>query len=319
MHFAVACCMRNEAMFVLEWIAHQRLIGFRTIIVVTNDCTDGTDTICDAIAQHDPDFIHIRNTLAPGEAPQIKGMEKVFAHPVVANVDYLLHCDADEFLNISCGAGHVGDLIALCGRADCIALAWRPFGDANHKRWAGGLVTEKCTRSTPKLRPSFTVHKSIFKPAKFTWATDHMPKMPRSPNVTLVNTKREPMPTASLFNPRHARFRRTGLELFTWDNACIHHHAIRSEDVFLMKNLRGDGMARETQRYYINSKFWRRNNVNRNEIEVPTRHLTALRAGVAQLRMIADVQQIEARAIADFQIERDRFLTPAMIAQLTLD
>ena len=86
-----------------------------------------------------------------------------------------------------------------------------------------------------------------------------------------------------------------------------------------MKNQRGDGMARETQRYYLNSKFWRRNNMNRVSMNVDAGHRDALRQGVARLQEIADVQQIEARAITDFQVARDRFLTPEMVAQLTLD
>ena len=318
MHFAVACCMRNEAMFILEWIAHQRLCGFRTIIIATNDCTDGTDTICDEIAATDPDFIHIRNTLAPGDAPQIKGMERVFQLPVIGEVDYLLHCDADEFLNIDIGAGQVGDLIGIAGTHDCIALTWRPFGDAGNTRWNGGLVTEKCNRAAGHFRPSFAVHKSLFKPSRFRRATDHMPKAPRSKDITLVNAKGEPMPTASLFHPRHARFRGTPPELFTWENACIFHYAIRSEDVFLMKNRRGDGMARDTQRYHLNSKFWRRNNKNNVVVPVDPTRLKEMKAMIEDLRAIGQIRAIEEQALDDFIAMRDSFLTPQMIASLTV-
>ncbi len=318
MHFAVASCMRNEAIFVLEWIAHQRLCGFRTIIIVTNDCTDGTDTICDQIAASDPDFIHIRSTLEPEESPQIKGMEQVFQLPVIGDVDYLLHCDSDEFLNIDVGKGQVADLIAATGDADCIALAWRPFGDAGNKRWAGGLVTENCMQSAAVLRPSFTVHKSLFRPSRFQRATDHMPKAPNAPDVSLVNTRGEPMPTASLFHPRHARFRRTPPELFTWDNACIFHYAIRSEDVFLMKNNRGDGMGRETQRYHLNSKFWRRNNKNDVMVPVSLDRLSRIRRIVEDLREIQTIRSIEAKALEDFIKISRAFLSPQKVDELTI-
>lgn len=318
MHFAVAACMRNEAIFILEWIAHQRLCGFRTVIVVTNDCTDGTDMICDEIAESDPDFFHVRSVVAPGESPQIKGMASVFALPVIGDVDYLLHCDSDEFLNIDVGAGQVADLLLAVGKPDCIALAWRPFGDAGNTHWTGGLVTEKCTRSAAKIRPSFTVHKSLFRPAAFGRGTDHMPKEPRIANVTLVNTKGEAMPTTSLFNPRHARFRRTPPELFTWENACIFHYAVRSQDVFLMKNQRGDGMGRETDRYHLNSKFWRRNNINRVSVPVSQQRLAAMKQTIANFRANDAIARIEDKALLDFVRDSHAYLTPERIQSLTI-
>lgn len=318
MHFAVASCMRNEAMFLLEWIAHQRLCGFRTVIVVTNDCTDGTDIICDQIAEADPDFIHIKSTVAPGTSPQIAGMAHVFKLPVIKDVDYLLHCDSDEFLNIDCGAGQVGDLIAHTGNNDCIALAWRPFGDSGNKEWTGGLVTERCQRAAAVLRPSFTVHKSLFRPSRFGRATDHMPKDPKTRDVTVVNARGEAMPPQSMFNARHARYRGTAPELFTWDVARIHHYAIRAQDVFLMKNKRGDGMGRETQRYFLNSKFWRRNNKNQVVVPLPEGRLEKTKDLIEQLRQVGDVRAIEEQALGDFANIRSAYLTPEMIESLTL-
>jgi len=318
MHFAVTACMRNEAMFLLEWIAYQRLIGFRTIIIVTNDCTDGTDEICDQIAAVDPDFVHVRSVLAPGEKPQIRGMEQVFALPVLKEIDYLLHCDADEFIQIDCYDGSLEGLIDTAGRPDCVALVWRPFGDAGLKRWEGGLVTEKCQFAAQRLRPAFLVHKSLFRPRSFGAANAHMPKAPTQARVTVANTLGERMPARSMFNPKHARFRRTPFEAFTWQNAYIRHYAIRSEDTFLMKNLRGDAMLRETDRYCLNSKFWRRN--NKNDVLQPLRGdlLQKLKERVADLRRIGSVASIEAQALHDFQQLRKTHLTAERIAELTV-
>ncbi len=247
MHFAVASCMRNEAIFLLEWVAYQHVVGFDSIVVATNDCTDGTDAICDELAKAGV-LHHVHNTVAPGQAPQMAGMARVLALPVMETVDYLLHCDADEFLNVSCGDGRVADLIDTIGPADCIALAWRPFGDAGIETWDGGLVIERFDRSAPNLWPAIIMHKSMFKPRRFGRAIDHMPKDPVDPSAKLVNTKGEEMSNFSLYHPTHARFRRSPDALLTWENACLHHYAIQSQDVFLMKNLRGDGMAAETKK-----------------------------------------------------------------------
>ncbi len=42
---AVAACMRNEGIFILEWLAHYTALGFDEIIVVTNDCVDHSDLL----------------------------------------------------------------------------------------------------------------------------------------------------------------------------------------------------------------------------------------------------------------------------------
>ena len=47
----VLSCMRNEGMFLLEWIAYYRVIGFEKAVVVTNNCTDGTDLMLDRLEQ----------------------------------------------------------------------------------------------------------------------------------------------------------------------------------------------------------------------------------------------------------------------------
>lgn len=46
----LVACMRDEALFVVEWVAHHLASGFDRIIVYTNDCADGTDRLLDAMA-----------------------------------------------------------------------------------------------------------------------------------------------------------------------------------------------------------------------------------------------------------------------------
>eukprot|EP01031_Cornospumella_fuschlensis_P051938 gene51938-63505_t len=46
----IVACMRDEALFVVEWVAHHLAAGFDRIIVYTNACSDGTDRLLDAMA-----------------------------------------------------------------------------------------------------------------------------------------------------------------------------------------------------------------------------------------------------------------------------
>ena len=40
---ALVSCMRNEGLFVLEWVAYHALLGFDDILVFTNSCTSGSE------------------------------------------------------------------------------------------------------------------------------------------------------------------------------------------------------------------------------------------------------------------------------------
>lgn len=38
----VVTSMKDEAPYVIEWVAYHRALGFDRIVVLANDCTDGT-------------------------------------------------------------------------------------------------------------------------------------------------------------------------------------------------------------------------------------------------------------------------------------
>ena len=41
--------MKNEAPFVLEWVAYHKVIGFDEIVIAFNDCDDGTAELLRAL------------------------------------------------------------------------------------------------------------------------------------------------------------------------------------------------------------------------------------------------------------------------------
>jgi len=308
--------MKNEGPFVLEWIAYYKAVGFDGIYVVTNDCSDGTDLILGRL--QDLGVVrHLEQDVPQGQSPQVNGMKTVLGLPEMTDIDWLLHIDADEFLRVSAGDEKVGDLLDVCGHADNIALMWRPFGDSGQSYWRGGSVLRGFLRCQARPRPPNAGHKSMFRPGKFEFAIDHMPKMPRDPDVLSVNAKGEEISSASLRHPRYARYR-CGSEYLTWDVACIHHYAVRSRDVFLMKNDRGDGMGHEHRKYHINSKFFRRHNGNDIQDTGILRHIDKVDAHLSEWLQDTELRQLEQNALRMFQDRRDRFLTAERIAELTM-
>jgi hypothetical protein len=51
---------KNEGAFLLEWIAYHKIIGFTDIVILSNDCEDGSDEMLDHLSKSG-EIIHLRN------------------------------------------------------------------------------------------------------------------------------------------------------------------------------------------------------------------------------------------------------------------
>ncbi len=60
MSITAVLCVRNEAAFLLDWLAWHRSVGVTDFVVVSNECEDGTDTMLDRLAALGW-LTHIRN------------------------------------------------------------------------------------------------------------------------------------------------------------------------------------------------------------------------------------------------------------------
>ena len=127
--------MRNEGAFLLEWVVWYRSLGFSSVVVVTNDCTDRSPDLLDALAQ--AGWVeHLQVDMKAGQAGITRA--KLIAAGETRSVrraQTVLVCDVDEFLVIHRGEGKIADLLAAPGR-DYLGMSinWRVFG-------SGGIVT----------------------------------------------------------------------------------------------------------------------------------------------------------------------------------
>ncbi len=301
----IVACMRDEALFVVEWIAHHLAAGFDRIIVYTNDCSDGTDRLLDAMAG----FLPVEHYDNPGPYPagtiQKQALERAFQLPQVRQAAWVLHIDADEYLNIELGARRVDDLIALYPGVDAIAIQWRHFGSAGVPRWQGGSVVEtftRCERDVPVPGAASQVgFKTLFRPQRFKMMGVHSPKLPWKKRVpVVVNTAGVPMPVDALMSKRKSGYPVEAGQC-TWANASLHHHHVKSDDLHLLKHARGDANGRKNKKRVIGSDFYRL--VDRNEVE--SKSLLRFRAQVTpietQIRGLPQVAALEAAAMAWFQ------------------
>lgn len=301
----IVACMRDEALFVVEWVAHHLAAGFDRIIVYTNDCSDGTDRLLDAMAG----FLPVEHYDNPGPYPagtiQKQALELAFALPQVRQAEWVLHIDADEYLNIKAGNRRIDDLIALHPEVDAIAVQWRHFGSAGVERWQGGSVVEtftRCEREVPVPGAAAQIgFKTLFRPQKFKMMGVHTPKLPLKRRVpVVVNTAGVPMPVDAMMSRRKSGYPVEAAQC-TWANASLHHHHVKSDDLHLLKHARGDANGRKNKKRVIGSDFY--NLANRNEVE--SKSLVRFRPQVAaieaQIRGLPRVAELEAAAMAWFR------------------
>lgn len=149
MKITAVLCLRNEAAFLLDWLAHHLACGVTHVVALSNDCQDGTDAMLDRLAQIIP-LTHIRNDGPYDDRGiQFTGLKRADEAPAVQNADWLLSLDIDEFVNIHTGDRTLPALIKALPEATAITLTWRLFGNAGVVRYTDRPVTELFTATAP--------------------------------------------------------------------------------------------------------------------------------------------------------------------------
>ncbi|MEM9551559.1 MAG: glycosyltransferase family 2 protein, partial [Pseudomonadota bacterium] len=143
--------VRNEAAFLIEWLAHHQTVGFNRFLVFSNDCQDGTDAMLDRLEQLGH-VTHLRN-----DGPyhhrgiQFTALKAAENTETVRDADWILPLDVDEFVNIHTGDGTVSALLDRLPQARAITLTWRLFGNADVAQYADDPVVDRFSRCAPEI------------------------------------------------------------------------------------------------------------------------------------------------------------------------
>lgn len=144
-------CLRNEAAFLLDWMAHHLACGVTHVVALSNNCQDGTDLMLDRLQELGL-VTHIRN-----EGPydqrgiQFSGLKRADKEPAVTSADWLLSLDIDEYVNVHVGDRTLPTLIEALPEADAITLTWRLFGNNGIARYSDQPVTQQFTQAAPEI------------------------------------------------------------------------------------------------------------------------------------------------------------------------
>ncbi len=149
--------MKNEAPYIVEWVAYHRAMGVDNFLIYTNDCSDGTSEILDRLQELGV-LQHRNNDKWKGNSPQQYALNQALKEGVIKNAEWIIHIDVDEFINVRCGNGTLADFFAAAPDATNVAMTWRLFGHNGITDLADEFVIDQFDTCAPKFCPQ-TAHR----------------------------------------------------------------------------------------------------------------------------------------------------------------
>ncbi|MBP7335247.1 glycosyltransferase family 2 protein [Niveispirillum sp.] len=147
---AVCAIVKDERPYLLEWIAHHRLVGVQHFVLFDNGSTDQTTALLSGLARAGivdhvpwPDIPHV----APQIPAYIAGLARLSNR-----CRWVAFIDADEFLNPIDGRD-VPSVLADHDGAAGLVVPWRLFGSNGRQQHEDDLVISRFTRRAAADHP----------------------------------------------------------------------------------------------------------------------------------------------------------------------
>ena len=233
-------CMKNEAPYIVEWIAYHRAVGVDNFLIYTNDCSDGTEEILQRLDQMGI-IVHRNNDNWKGNSPQQYALNQAMKEPVVTNADWIIHIDVDEFINVRTGNGTLEDFFTQVPDATNVAMTWRLFGHNGVTQLKDDLVIDQFDTCAPKYCPKphtvwgfKTMFKNIGAYGKLSCHRPNKLDEAHAARVKWVNGSGQDMTREAIKNGWRSSKKSIGYDLLQ-----LNHYALRSAESFLIKRQRG--------------------------------------------------------------------------------
>ncbi|MDQ2088370.1 glycosyltransferase family 2 protein [Marimonas arenosa] len=289
--------VRNEAAYLLEWLAHHQAAGVTDFLIFSNDCDDGTDTMLDRL-QEQGHVTHVRNRGPYDKGGiQFNAMKRADKRPEVRQADWIITLDVDEFINIHVGDHTIPALLAALPRATAITLTWRLFGSMGLARYDDTPVLDTFTRAAPAIMYwpwRAAMFKTLFRnDGTYRKLGIHRPRAPVRERLTEARwfdgegrELDQKFKTGQIFSP----FGRSNNAL-----AQLNHYPLGSMENFVVKADRGRAVHSD---HMLDLDYW----VERNYIDEEDRTIAALaipRAErLAALKADPQLAELHADAVA---------------------
>jgi len=297
--------LRDEGPHLLEWIAHHRALGVDDFLLFSNDCSDGTDVMLEALAPLG--VVHLRNEPAKGKSLQWSAFKVAWDHPLRKSASHILGIDSDEFVNLRAPLTGLAGLVAAAGDPDAIVLPWRLFGHNGRARLEPGLTTEQFTRAAPPgcaYPVTSQQFKTLFRTGgPFRQIGVHRPRLKgRADGARWVDGSGQPLPDA--FGTIEQRINTFGLPEAS-ALVQLNHYSVRSAESFMVKRARG---LPNRQGKPIDLTYWVERNFNKVEDTTVARLAPGTRAVLDEMLALPGMAALHQMAIARHHAKFDALM-----------
>jgi hypothetical protein len=230
---AVLASVRNEGLYLVDWLAHHRALGVQAFFIYTNDNDDGgSAAMLQALAEAG-EINLVLNEVDPTVRPQYKAYGHALqALPELLDYAWVAAIDADEFLDFNAARfTSFADFLSWQEElgADSIALSWLVHTPNGHTRYVRRPVQDRF----PKVEAIGNAHvKSIFRPNRFIHADCHFPVAPEGEERRFFTAEGTPGQSRTPFN--HAP---------NYHYAWVGHYYYKSIEEYLVRRMRNRGNA----------------------------------------------------------------------------
>jgi glycosyltransferase involved in cell wall biosynthesis len=159
---AICAVVKNEDIYISEWIAFHLLQGISDILIFDNQSTDGTRDTLAQISKYAP----VQVVEWPGNhyhAMQLDAYREG-ARRLSGVADWVAFIDVDEFLFSSRNLPLSMELAELDAEVGALAIGHRIFGSSGHTTYEPELVTSRFVRCARPDHPQSQWFKTIARP-----------------------------------------------------------------------------------------------------------------------------------------------------------
>lgn len=226
---AVVAILKNEAPYLLEWIAWHQLIGVDWFLLVDDESDDGTTEILHRLAEHNIVMLCPR----PDHERVVLRQRSHFshAHTVARETDWLCFIDVDEFIvpEHEKPEGLREFLSSRPERVGAIAVNWATFGAAGRELPGEEGVLRRFTSRSALSELVNNHYKTIARRDALSG------KWPRNSHHIEISSAFDFVDTAGerLVKLKHGRSKHP-----TWQGLKIHHYATKSWTEYTLKQAR---------------------------------------------------------------------------------
>ena len=297
MNILAILCVRNEAAYLLDWLAHARAAGIGHVLAYSNDCSDGTDAMLDRLAE----MGHVTHRPNPGPYDkggiQFTALKDAATQPALAEADWILPLDVDEFVNVHVGDRTLPALIAALPEADAITLTWRLFGNAGQVRYDPAPIPARFTRAAPAVM-HWPWRSAMFKTLYRNAGIYRKPGVhrPRDPDKTRVDAARWFDGSGRVLDAQF-RTRRifSNFGQSNTDLVQLNHYPLGSMEEYVLKADRGRAVHSD---HLLGLDYWVERNFNTEE----DRSIAPISARAAEIRAgfeaDATLAELQVQAVA---------------------